>query len=169
MINIKRSILTFLITFSITILAVLLLTYFSEEPKIEMKPTYRSKEKTKLMDVSSRASLHSKIYIFDRKHVFVGSYNLDPRSTRIKTEMGIYVTNTEMAEIITRYWEKSVGQLAFKLSLQHAGDSPRSDPQLLWTDTAQDPVKVYDDEPLVGSWEKIQNSFYSIFPIEGQL
>ena len=41
MINIKRSILTFLITFSITILAVLLLTYFSEEPKIEMNPTYR--------------------------------------------------------------------------------------------------------------------------------
>ena len=135
----------------------------------EMKPTYRSKQKAKLMDVSSRASLHSKVYIFDRKHIFVGSYNLDPRSTKINTEMGIYVSNTKLAEHFAQWWERSVNQLAYKLVLEYPDGKQNGDPELVWLDLAHDPVKRYDEEPKVGSWEKFKNDFLSILPIEGQL
>ena len=38
---------------------------------------------------SSGASLHAKTFAVDRQRVFVGSFNLDPRSARLNTEMGV--------------------------------------------------------------------------------
>jgi putative cardiolipin synthase len=40
---------------------------------------------------SSRSSLHCKAFAFDRKDVFIGSLNLDPRSGDINTEAGLYI------------------------------------------------------------------------------
>ncbi|MGD8639749.1 MAG: phospholipase D family protein [Gammaproteobacteria bacterium] len=134
----------------------------------EMKPTYRSRKKAKLMDVSSRASLHSKVYIFDRKHIFVGSYNLDPRSTSINTEMGIFIKDTEIATHFAKWWDKSITQLAYKLELDNTGKD-FGDNELVWLDLAAETAKRYDDEPNAGTWMKLKNDFLSIFPLEGQL
>ncbi len=38
---------------------------------------------------SSGAGLHAKTFAFDRRIAFVGSYNLDPRSSQLNTEMGV--------------------------------------------------------------------------------
>ena len=38
---------------------------------------------------SSSASLHAKTFAFDRRIGFIGSYNLDPRSSKLNTEMGV--------------------------------------------------------------------------------
>ncbi|HET6370802.1 MAG TPA: phospholipase D family protein, partial [Nitrospiria bacterium] len=38
---------------------------------------------------SSKASLHTKSFVFDRQHVFIGSFNLDPRSVGQNTEIGV--------------------------------------------------------------------------------
>ncbi|MES2102747.1 MAG: phospholipase D family protein [Pseudomonadota bacterium] len=46
---------------------------------------------------SSQAMLHAKIAIIDRKQVFIGSMNSDPRSSRQNTEMGVVVQNSKMA------------------------------------------------------------------------
>lgn len=40
---------------------------------------------------SSKASLHAKTFVFDRRWVFVGSMNLDPRSLKLNTEIGMIV------------------------------------------------------------------------------
>lgn len=39
---------------------------------------------------SSGASLHTKAYVVDGRRGFVGSFNLDPRSARLNTEMGVF-------------------------------------------------------------------------------
>jgi len=41
----------------------------------------------------SKAALHTKAMVFDHESIFVGSFNLDPRSAHINTEMGVYVEN----------------------------------------------------------------------------
>ncbi|WP_281374137.1 phospholipase D-like domain-containing protein [Mycoplana rhizolycopersici] len=46
----------------------------------------------------SRAALHTKAMVFDRKAVFIGSFNLDPRSAVINTEAGLYIESPELAE-----------------------------------------------------------------------
>jgi len=38
---------------------------------------------------SSRASLYAKTYVFYRQSVFTGSMNLDPRSSKLNTEIGV--------------------------------------------------------------------------------
>lgn len=38
---------------------------------------------------SSKASLHTKAFLVDRKTAFIGSLNFDPRSAALNTEMGI--------------------------------------------------------------------------------
>ncbi|MCK5881137.1 MAG: phospholipase D family protein, partial [Sinobacterium sp.] len=48
----------------------------------------------------AKSALHSKIYIFDRKEVFIGSFNFDPRSVNINSEVGVIYQIPEMAELI---------------------------------------------------------------------
>lgn len=44
--------------------------------------------------------LHAKTAVFDRTTVFVGSYNLDPRSVNLNTEIGFLVINEELAQAV---------------------------------------------------------------------
>lgn len=47
---------------------------------------------------SKGASLHTKALAVDGQTVFVGSFNLDPRSARLNTEMGAFVEHPDLAE-----------------------------------------------------------------------
>lgn len=47
---------------------------------------------------SSAVSLHTKAIVFDGSKVFIGSMNLDPRSQRWNTEVGVLVDSREIAE-----------------------------------------------------------------------
>lgn len=44
--------------------------------------------------------LHAKTAVFDRTSVFVGSFNLDPRSENLNTEIGLLVENEELANAV---------------------------------------------------------------------
>ena len=50
---------------------------------------------------SEFSGLHSKTAVADRRYVFIGSMNLDPRSAAINTEMGALVDSPELAESVT--------------------------------------------------------------------
>jgi len=42
--------------------------------------------------------LHAKTAVFDRKRVFIGSFNLDPRSTHLNTELGLLIHSKPFAK-----------------------------------------------------------------------
>jgi putative cardiolipin synthase len=44
--------------------------------------------------------LHAKTSVYDRKVVFVGSFNLDPRSENLNTEIGILVESAELGRVV---------------------------------------------------------------------
>ena len=50
-------------------------------------------------------SLHGKVFVFDRKRVFVGSMNFDRRSLRINTEMGLLIDSPELAQQVARHFD----------------------------------------------------------------
>ena len=56
----------------------------------------------------ARAALHTKAMVFDRKAVFIGSFNLDPRSAVINTEAGLYIESPELAKRLTAYMATGV-------------------------------------------------------------
>lgn len=50
--------------------------------------------------------LHTKAIVFDHKDVFIGSLNLDPRSTDINTETGLYVESPELAAQVIAWMDE---------------------------------------------------------------
>ena len=61
-----------------------------------------------LLSGRSRAALHAKAMAFDGEAVFIGSFNLDPRSAVINTEAGLYIESTELAKRLTDYMATGV-------------------------------------------------------------
>lgn len=54
--------------------------------------------------------LHSKSAVLDRRYVFIGSMNLDPRSANINTEMGAFVDSPELAEDLAQIIERDMSE-----------------------------------------------------------
>ncbi len=66
--------------------------------------------------------LHSKCAVADRRYVFVGSMNLDPRSYHINTEMGAMVDSPGLAaELITALQRNMSGENSWRVGLDDDG------------------------------------------------
>lgn len=114
-------------------------------------------------DDVSRAALHTKALVFDDKAIFVGSFNLDPRSSNINTEAGIYVESEEMAAQLKAFMDEGVQpKNAYRLTLDPAGN-------LEWV-TLEDGVELrYDRDPLSTFGQRFMSGLYGILPLESQL
>ena len=58
-----------------------------------------------LSSSKSRAGLHAKAMVVDRRYVVVGSYNLDPRSADINTELALLVDSPAFAELVAEFFD----------------------------------------------------------------
>src|SRR5690606_39738432 len=111
---------------------------------------------------SSGASLHTKAYVADGRHGFVGSFNLDPRSMNLNTEMGLLFEHpAAAAELEALYATKTSAQTSYRLSLQ--GDALR------WHDDAAQPPRTWDREPEARLWQRAAARTIGWLPVESQL
>ncbi len=51
----------------------------------------------------SRSSLHAKLMAIDEKQVFIGSFNFDPRSAYLNTEIGVLLDSPTLATVSTSH------------------------------------------------------------------
>jgi putative cardiolipin synthase len=114
----------------------------------------------------SRASLHAKTFIFDRRAVFIGSLNLDPRSVGLNTEIGVVCQSVPMAEAMHDAIERHIDQNAWRLALD---PDAHGTAQLVWVETGPDGVRRLGEEPQVSAWRKFSVWFLGLLPIESQL
>lgn len=91
--------------------------------------------------IGSIGRSHAKIAVIDRRITFLGSMNMDFRSSRTNTELGMLIESTELAEQVCGLLEELSAADAFRLSLEQPGD------HLLWTITEDGATTVYHDEP----------------------
>ena len=70
---------------------------------------------------ASLGRLHAKLAVVDRKVLFVGSMNLDPRSATINTELGAVVNSPELAREMLRIIDIDRLQSAYRLRLSANG------------------------------------------------
>ena len=115
---------------------------------------------------SSKASLHTKSFIFDRKHVFIGSLNLDPRSIRENTEIGLILDSTDAAREMIDWFERYTQNAAFKLSLVK---DERGYDQLRWDRLVDGVPKTWKTEPHASFWLRAVIGLMRWLPIESQL
>jgi putative cardiolipin synthase len=117
----------------------------------------------------STSSLHTKAIAVDRSLVMVGSFNLDPRSYRLNTEMGIAVLSPELGEEVASFIEEGMApENSFRLELVPRRDGPGE--RLRWTalDGEGKPIH-YWHEPETSWWRRLTSWFGSLLPIEEQL
>jgi cardiolipin synthase C len=72
---------------------------------------------------SKAAALHAKTFSKDRTRVFVGSFNLDPRSARLNTEMGMVIDSPVLANGLSTKLDGLLPNEAYEVRLQPDGDS----------------------------------------------
>lgn len=135
----------------------------------ELKPAADDKDSgdKKHLFGSSKASLHAKTYVFDRKSIFIGSMNLDPRSVELNTEIGVYCESPPAAAQVVDTLEPTLDRIAWRLELRPNANGTSS---IVWIDTAPDGTeKVLDKEPDVSALRKAGIWFLGILPIESQL
>jgi len=119
--------------------------------------------KKKLISGKSKAALHTKAIVFDRESVFIGSFNLDPRSADINTEAGVYVESPELAQQVIEYMDEGVRpENIYRVMLDEHGD-------LVWvTEIDGDEVR-YTEEPETTIGQRFMSDLIMILPVEHQL
>lgn len=104
----------------------------------------------RLAGSSSRTSLHSKVMVFDRETVYIGSMNLDPRSLLLNTESGLLIRGPALAEQAARFIERELQpQASYRVRLIH--DPDNGNPTLGW----QDGERLLTEEPNLGFWSRL--------------
>ena len=107
--------------------------------------------------------LHTKAMVFDDNAVFVGSFNLDPRSAAINTEGGLYIESPKIAKEVLAYMRGGVDlKSSYKVMIDSEG-------KLIWVTETDGKKVVYHSEPEADGWKRFQSGFIGILPVELQL
>ncbi|WP_333614222.1 phospholipase D family protein, partial [Psychrobacter sp.] len=128
----------------------------------ELKSTAsEEKRENKLWKARSQSStsLHAKTFAVDDYQVFIGSYNVDPRSANINTEMGVIINDEELAkQLHSALSDELLGQ-AYEVKLLENGS-------LQWHTVEAGEKVVYDSEPRVDISDHIWLAIMSWLPID---
>ena len=112
--------------------------------------------------VPVKITLHSKVGIVDSCELFVGSFNLDPRSLYINTEMGMAVTSNRLASEAAQSIKQLLPRLTYQLTLDARG-------QLVWTAIRDGVEEKLYKEPHTTVWRRFGTWLMSLLPIESQM
>jgi putative cardiolipin synthase len=115
---------------------------------------------------SSKASLHAKSFIFDRNKVFIGSFNLDPRSHTENSEIGMIMSSPPIANDMSEWFDQNIDKVAFRLELQQHSNGGE---QIIWHGIKDGKMHTYTREPNVGPLRKAGVALLRMLPIEAQL
>ncbi|MBV6307297.1 phospholipase D family protein [Candidimonas humi] len=110
----------------------------------------------------SASSLHAKTISVDRSRIFIGSFNFDPRSAKLNTEMGFVIDSADMARAIPEALGGSVLVRAYRVRLSPQG-------KLQWVEHKGKKIIVYDTEPGTSFWLRLGVSTLSVLPIDWML
>jgi putative cardiolipin synthase len=112
---------------------------------------------------SSAASLHTKAFLVDDARGFIGSYNLDPRSAWLNTEMGVLFEDASMANALrAEYVRLSDPRMSYWVYRNGDGE-------LRWLDHARKPPMLHDREPDTTWTQRATARVLAWLPIESQL
>ncbi|MDT0500455.1 MULTISPECIES: phospholipase D family protein [unclassified Halomonas] len=108
---------------------------------------------------SSGSSLHAKTFAVDEEWVFIGSFNFDPRSARLNTEIGFLIESPALAKAMDDAFDNRVSEQSYRVKLADDG-------HLVWHEQTQEGNVVHDSEPNTGPLRRAAVKVMSWLPIE---
>ncbi|QCO20159.1 phospholipase D family protein [Acinetobacter cumulans] len=109
----------------------------------------------------SRSSLHAKLMALDEKQVFIGSFNFDPRSAYLNTEIGVLLYSPQLAKAVHKTMDENLSKFAYKLVLD-------ANQNINWKiKLANEQTRTYKKEPRMKWWQRAGMKMIAWLPIEG--
>lgn len=109
----------------------------------------------------SRSSLHAKLMALDEKQVFIGSFNFDPRSAYLNTEIGVLLYSPQLAKAVHQTMDENLSKFAYKLVLD-------ANQNINWKiKLANEKTRIYKKEPRMKWWQRAGMKMIAWLPIEG--
>jgi putative cardiolipin synthase len=112
---------------------------------------------------SSGASLHTKAFVVDDARGFVGSFNLDPRSADLNTEMGVLFDDPALATgVRAEFLRLAAPESSYWVFLDDRGE-------VRWLDRTTAPPQGLETDPDAGIGRRAWARALGWLPIESQL
>ena len=105
----------------------------------------------------SQSSLHAKTFAVDGERIFIGSFNFDPRSAALNTEMGFLVDSPTIARSLTAALDES--QVFYRVFEDEDG-------KIRWTGTENNAPKEWMNEPNTSVFQRTLVNIMSYLPLE---
>jgi putative cardiolipin synthase len=113
---------------------------------------------TEFIDASgATATLHTKAFIVDDEEMFIGSFNFDPRSANLNTELGVIIYDPELALTFAVWAEEALRDQTFEVFLNDDG-------KLRWRGYTDGEEIIYDKEPETTWGQRFMAGFARIIP-----
>lgn len=109
---------------------------------------------------SSRASLHSKTLAVDGAQIFIGSFNFDPRSLFLNTEMGVLIESPRMAGMLADMFSERLPDMSYRPVLTEGG-------AIAWDETIPEGTpRRHAVEPGTNVLSRLTLRLLALLPIE---
>lgn len=120
--------------------------------------TAQKQGKKEKLHGKSSASLHAKAFAIDNEQVFIGSYNLDPRSANINSELGVIIQDTLLTTRLHNAFGDNLLNQAYEVKL--------IDDKLEWHTLENGQLVIYHQEPNIKPHKQLGIYALSWLPID---
>lgn len=127
----------------------------------EVKPNVSFDEAGKSGYDHTLTAVHMKTFTIDRRYTFVGSFNWDPRSAFLNTEIGLFIDSPALGEWAAETLAARLPEHAYRVRVNQESD-------LEWVEKTAQGERTWDEEPETGFWRRLQAHVFGIVP-EGRL
>ncbi|MDO5652370.1 MAG: phospholipase D-like domain-containing protein, partial [Moraxella sp.] len=103
-------------------------------------------------------SLHAKAFAVDDYKVFIGSYNVDPRSANINTEMGVVIYDNSLAKRLHNALDDSLLSQAYEVKLDNG--------RLQWHTVENGRILILTSEPNMQISDRFAITLMGLMPID---
>ncbi|MET4025539.1 putative cardiolipin synthase [Marinobacter sp. MBR-99] len=108
---------------------------------------------------NSGSSLHAKTFIVDHRDVFIGSFNFDPRSINLNTELGFVIESEKLAGNMEREISSLLPSSSYRVRLD-------SRDRLYWVEQNPDGKTIHTKEPYTSAGIRTLVFLMSLLPLE---
>lgn len=108
---------------------------------------------------SSASMLHAKTFAVDGQRIFVGSFNFDPRSMHLNTELGFLIDSPTLANGMNQAFAEEIPARSYQVILTPAGT-------LQWVEHGSGRILRHDVEPGTTWFTRTTTWLLSRLPIE---
>lgn len=128
----------------------------------------------------SRASLHAKAYVIDRRTLVIGSLNFDPRSAHLNSELALFIESPVLADAVAKLIVQSMSpRVSYHVQLATSSEDDRLRALgapvsgLLWTGEEEGGagpcLRTWSLDPQAGFVRNLLTGLFLLLPIDSQL